>query len=451
MLGARSRRAGSVSAFLLAAPSLSRRRASPSFADARALCSESSPGPSLREMTAGLPVFVGQTETSGRGLYASRAIASGELIHAASPIVAHPTLRNLKTHCYHCLRELRARPRAEWVATHGGGDGGGMAGHFCGRACAQAAWDAYHELETAAGDAFAPLARRCASHEVKFPLAAARLAFAAAQGSASPRAADALVRVNFPPGVAPGDWLEEHAMLRVALLRGVAVAELGAAREEKERGRKNGEKTNGETPARLRFDTNVVKELDAEWYVGVLSRMHLNAFRVEIPPAALPADVAEVPVGDVPDGHGGHGHRGHECGGGGECGHAHHHHHSLPNAGERESAASMTSHSPPARDSFAEAITAAMAASASGVGAGTALYGAPSLLNHSCDPNVDVSWAIDSRASFRAARAIEKDEPLTVAYVDADAGVAARREKLAFAYGFECRCERCVEETSAVQ
>ena len=170
--------------------------------------------------------------------------------------------------------------------------------------------------------------------------------------------------------------------------------------------------------------------------------MHLNAFRVEIPPC-VPAEVAEVPVGD---GHlGGHlgGHRGDECGGGGDCGHAQHHR-SLPGAGGRESAAS-TSRSP-ARDSFAEAITAAMAASASGVGAGTALYGAPSLLNHSCDPNVDVSWARDSTASFRAARAIAKDEPLTVAYVDADAGVAARREKLSFAYGFECRCERCVEE-----
>ena len=140
MLGACSRRAGCISAFLLAAPSRSRRRASPSLADARALWSESSPAPSLREMTAGLPVFVGQTETSGRGLYASRAIASGEVIHAAVPIVAHPTLRNLKTHCYHCLRELRARARADWVATHGGGDGGGVAGHFCGPACAQAGW-----------------------------------------------------------------------------------------------------------------------------------------------------------------------------------------------------------------------------------------------------------------------------------------------------------------------
>ena len=131
MLGACSRRAGCVSAFLLAAPSRSRRRASPSLADARALWSESSPAPSLREMTAGLPVFVGQTETSGRGLYASRAIASGEVIHAAVPIVAHPTLRNLKTHCYHCLRELRARARARvgsrrTAAATGGGGGGAL-------------------------------------------------------------------------------------------------------------------------------------------------------------------------------------------------------------------------------------------------------------------------------------------------------------------------------------
>ena len=432
MLGACSRRAGCVSAFLLAAPSRSRRRASPSLADARALCSESSPAPSLREMTAGLPVFVGQTETSGRGLYASRAIASGEVIHAAVPIVAHPTLRNLKTRCYHCLRELRARARADWVATHGGGDGGGVAGHFCGRACAQAAWDAYHELETAAGDAFAPLARRCAADEVKFPLAVARLAFAAAQGSASPRAADALVRVNFPPdAVAPGNWLEEHAMLRVALLRGVAVAELGASGDAPSgtspsgTERENEKKNYAKRAAKARVRPERVAALDADWYVGVLSRMHLNAFRVEIPPG-VPADVAvsatpaEPLDGVKPVG----GNRGGER----VCG---------------DSKASSSSSSP---NAFAEAVTAAMAASASGMGAGTALYGAPSLLNHSCDPNVEVSWARDATATFRASRRVEANEPLTVAYVDVSRDVAARRERLAFAYGFECQCERCVEE-----
>ena len=438
MLGARSRRAGSVSAFLLAAPSLSRRRASPSFADARALCSESSPGPSLREMTAGLPVFVGQTETSGRGLYASRAIASGELIHAASPIVAHPTLRNLKTHCYHCLRELRARPRAEWVATHGGGDGGGMAGHFCGRACAQAAWDAYHELETAAGDAFAPLARRCAADEVKFPLAVARLAFAAAQGSASPHAADALVRVNFSPdAVAPGNWLEEHDMLRVALLRGVAVAELGASGDAPSgtspsgssgTERENETKNVANRAAKARVRAERVAALDADWYVGVLSRMHLNAFRVEIPPG-VPADVAvsAAPAESIEEVKPVGGNRGGE-------------------RASRDAFGETRLEKRASSSSFAEAVTAAMVASASGTGAGTALYGAPSLLNHSCDPNVEVFWARDATATFRASRRVEANEPLTVAYVDVSRDVAARRERLAFAYGFECGCERCVEE-----
>ena len=433
MLGACSRRAGCVSAFLLAAPSRSRRLARPWVADARALCSESSPAPSLREMTAGLPVFVGQTETSGRGLYASRAIASGEMILAADPIVAHPTLRNLKTHCYHCLRELRARARAEWVATHGGGDGGGVAGHFCGRACAQAAWDAYHELETAAGDAFAPLARRCAADDVKFPLAAARLAFAAAQGSASPRAAEALVRVNFPPGVAPESWLEEHAMLRVALLRGVAVAELGASRARARRTERDGDK---------RFPPERVAALDADWYVGVLSRMHLNAFRVEIPPG-VPADVAvsgapaEPLDGSLSTGGNRGGERERERAS--RASRA-----SCASRDARLEAPSSPPSSPP--NAFAEAVTAAMTASASGMGAGTALYGAPSLLNHSCDPNVEVSWARDATATFRASRRVEANEPLTVAYVDVSRDVAARRERLAFAYGFECQCERCVEE-----
>ena len=435
MLGACSRRAGCVSAFLLAAPSRSRRRASPSLADARALCSESSPAPSLREMTAGLPVFVGQTETSGRGLYASRAIASGEVIHAAVPIVAHPTLRNLKTRCYHCLRELRARARADWVATHGGGDGGGVAGHFCGRACAQAAWDAYHELETAAGDAFAPLARRCAADEVKFPLAAARLAFAAAQGSASPRAADALVRVNFPPdAVAPGNWLEEHAMLRVALLRGVAVAELGASGDAPSgtspsgTERENEKKNYAKRAAKARVRPERVAALDADWYVGVLSRMHLNAFRVEIPPG-VPADVAvsAAPAESIEEVKPVGGNRGGE-------------------RASRDAFGETRLEKRASSSSFAEAVTAAMVASASGTGAGTALYGAPSLLNHSCDPNVEVFWARDATATFRASRRVEANEPLTVAYVDVSRDVAARRERLAFAYGFECGCERCVEE-----
>ena len=57
-----------------------------------------------------LDVLVGHTERSGRGVYASRDFAAGEVIHRAQPLVAHPTLANLRTSCYHCLKPLSAVP-----------------------------------------------------------------------------------------------------------------------------------------------------------------------------------------------------------------------------------------------------------------------------------------------------------------------------------------------------
>ena len=96
----------------------------------------------------------------------------------------------------------------------------------------------------------------CEEHGLKFPLAAARMAYAVAQGTASTSDADALLRVNFPPGVAPEQWLDEHAMIRLALARTVAVS----------RGKLG--------------HPGLLQDITADWYVGVISRMHLNAFRV---------------------------------------------------------------------------------------------------------------------------------------------------------------------------
>ena len=54
-----------------------------------------------------LDVIVGHTERSGRGIYAGRDFRQGEVvIERADPLVAHPTLRNLRTSCYHCLKPL---------------------------------------------------------------------------------------------------------------------------------------------------------------------------------------------------------------------------------------------------------------------------------------------------------------------------------------------------------
>ncbi|KAF6266815.1 hypothetical protein COO60DRAFT_1473580 [Scenedesmus sp. NREL 46B-D3] len=102
------------------------------------------------------------------------------------------------------------------------------------------------------------------------------------------------------------------------------------------------------------------KGLDIDWYVAVMARLHLNTFKVD---ATFPIDWSQ--------------------------GHA-----------------------------AAAAMLGGDAASA-----GSALYLLGSLFNHSCEPNVHVTFPSNSTAELDA-----------------------RQEYLAFAYGFRCRCFRCHEE-----
>lgn len=53
------------------------------------------------------PVRVQLTESAGRGVFASRRIGAGELIHTAKPLVSHPSLSTIQRVCYFCLRKLR--------------------------------------------------------------------------------------------------------------------------------------------------------------------------------------------------------------------------------------------------------------------------------------------------------------------------------------------------------
>lgn len=71
--------------------------------------------------------------------------------------------------------------------------------------------------------------------------------------------------------------------------------------------------------------------------------------------------------------------------------------------------------------------------------AGSALYLLGSLFNHSCEPNVHVTFpGNDSTAVFTAARQIAEGEQLFITYIDAGQELDARQEYLAFAYGFRC-------------
>lgn len=58
-----------------------------------------------------------------------------------------------------------------------------------------------------------------------------------------------------------------------------------------------------------------------------------------------------------------------------------------------------------------------------------AIYGAPSLFNHSCKPDVVVSFVGDALVA-RTIDGIKENEELTIAYVDPSADFEARKEAL---------------------
>ncbi len=81
---------------------------------------------------------------------------------------------------------------------------------------------------------------------------------------------------------------------------------------------------------------------------------------------------------------------------------------------------------------------------------GTSISGLYSMLNHSCDPNVDWRHNTGSSAvTLFATRNCKKGEELHISYIGSEGNsltVARRREKLLGWFGMDCRCEKCVRE-----
>jgi len=89
-------------------------------------------------------------------------------------------------------------------------------------------------------------------------------------------------------------------------------------------------------------------------------------------------------------------------------------------------------------------------------GRGVWLAGAP-FANHSCEPNCEVVQGIADEAQpdilgspallrIVTTKPVVDGEELTISYTDANAPLAARRERLASEYRFRCACARCVKE-----
>ena len=276
--------------------------------------------------------LVGASE-KGRGAYAARDISKGEVILGnQKPLACHRTLANATTRCGRCLKESRG-------------------GEFCCDECASNAEREFAAFERKYVDTTA-LERYCAENGgLKFPLMCARIASMILSGSLNEQTLEWLchaTNVNDQKTM-PAQWIEEARMLSAAF---------------------NGADSGLITP---------------EWYAGVTSRLHLNAFRVEIPPTKTP-------------------------------------------------------------DDWKSAMSASLDAITTGRGSGSAVYVLPSLLNHSCAPNVDVKWETgDATLTLRAAVDVRPGEELTITYIDADAPVDARQRALE-PYGFTCACARCVED-----
>ena len=183
--------------------------------------------PQWASITAGLPLVVGAVEGSGRGLFAVTDIPLTHTpLFTATPVACHPPLHEelSASTCAACLRSV---PRGQ---------------RFCCPACAASPWA---KLEGSSGwRAFEALAREQRS---VFALLAGRHAASCSAGISS-HALDALCFANLH-GATPAAWEEQYAALEAALRR---------------RG-------------------SELDWLSLSWFTGVLSRLHLNAFRVDLP------------------------------------------------------------------------------------------------------------------------------------------------------------------------
>ena len=78
---------------------------------------------------------------------------------------------------------------------------------------------------------------------------------------------------------------------------------------------------------------------------------------------------------------------------------------------------------------------------------GSAVLPAAAMMQHSCAPNTMLMFPeADATFQFVASTDLAAGDELFISYIDETQGVAARQEELRRGYGFDCRCEACVEE-----
>ncbi|KAI4300650.1 hypothetical protein L6164_034002 [Bauhinia variegata] len=182
------------------------------------------------------PIRVAKTESAGRGVFATRNIGAGDLIHTAKPILCHPSVSAMHTVCYFCLRKLRNLNNSEPNVAS-----------FCSEECKERSKE-FHDVEMKVN--WMAFDDYCRTHGLKYPLLVKRLACNVISGVANVDSIDILQPARLTTEMIL-KMEEGFELLRSALRKG------------------------------LNADENLAF-LTKEWYISVLARIRINAFRVDL-------------------------------------------------------------------------------------------------------------------------------------------------------------------------
>jgi len=412
--------------------------------------------------------FIGHHEKNGRGLYASRDVTKNESIFKKKkkkkndnnnnkagggtegrqkPITSHPTIWNYDLECYLCLGELSKKKKNN---NNNNNEEVSSDGRFCSVECERDARASFYETEQTMD--LRRMEKYCEENELKFPLMALRIATRSVQRSFR---LDANANANAKASV---QFMVTQSM-RKKLIKEMNISEeevnqmtpeeaARRIRENEEEEEEEEARTNKKEEGARSIDRKTMKKyanvaellvhahvdehqmfpswkeehalllqtlescekvrdseeekakirsvFDIRWYADLTTRFHLNSFKVEYPVSAS----SSSSQGDF-------------------------------------------------RAMMEQTLTSSIRTGASN---GSAIYAYGSMFNHSCAPNVNVTWPERNHlVEFVANENIKQGEQLTIAYIDLNEdwslNVAKRRAQLEEAYGFVCECPRCVSET----
>lgn len=341
-----------------------------------------------RMVLANHDVYIRNVSGRGRGLFTNRAVSAGDVVLTEAPLIAVAYPQTMQQTCQHCFRQLGSS-----YTTCGCGN------RYCSNLCRDSAMHLGHDA--LCGAQTAALNDFCLANRMNFPRTAAAVVARSVSASADFgkywESVNRLVSVMLPDDDAfPAAYTQSYGLVVAAL----------------------GQHMGGDPRA---FFDHV---FNLRTYARLMGTLRLNSFSVRCPidgeppavPDSVPSPATALPPLD-------------DASSGGCC------------SSDPASSPSSCGTDPSACDS--STTRPSVFAEPGDAPGGTALYSTCSLVNHACEPSLDVVMSPGGDIALRARRDLREGDELTITYLDSSMPVALRRRRLYHNYGFECGCDMC--------